>query len=83
MIRFFATVTGGEHTRLNVDGVEQSVDNSWAFDRTTKVNTRLALHFWFIDPVSKETVGYMVRDFKCASEYMPELEHHWQPRRRR
>ena len=35
-VTFFAQVTGVQQVRLNADGVEQLLDQSWTFNRTIK-----------------------------------------------
>ena len=78
-IRFFATVTGGGVVRLNADGVEQLINSSWVFDRTTRVNSKLTKHFWFLNPIGGEILSYVERDFTCFAAY-DRPQHHWEMR---
>jgi hypothetical protein len=78
-IRYFAMVTGNSPVRLN-DGKEQLLDTSWTFDTSTKKNTALTKQFWFIDPITRETLAYRKVKFTCYSGYAgPETN--WNQRR--
>jgi hypothetical protein len=79
-VRFFALKTGIKSCRLT-DGEEQLLDTSWTFDRKVQKGTALTKQFWFIDPVTRETLAYRKVTFTCYVAYEPPPQTNWNQRR--
>lgn len=73
---FFALVTGIDPVRLNALGKEQNLGTSWTFEERVGANESLSMEFWFIDPVTGETLRYVKESFRCKEPSAPFRPYH-------
>ena len=67
-----ARVNGRGDMRLNIGGVEQLVDNSWAFKTRIQGGQKMTMEAWFIEPIGGAVARYDTVSFTCrASDSLP------------
>jgi hypothetical protein len=78
-VRYFALATGVTSVRLIAENQEQILDRSWTFDYRVDAGESMTAEFWFVDPISRETLAYRKVKFNCHRSGRP--NNYWEQQR--
>lgn len=79
-VTYFALVTDISPVRLVANGQEQILDTSWTFDYRAGSGETLTKEFWFIDPITRETLAYRKVKFQCHQSQRKPASNWWEQR---
>ena len=66
-VSILARVNGRGDMRLNIGGVEQVLDNSWAFKTRINGGEKMTMEAWFIEPIGGAVAVYDTVSFTCRA----------------